>query len=299
MRDHGTTACYVFGPQSGSDSRNGCRCVECRAARAKSERARNQRVEPAYVSAAPARDHIEFLSKEGVGLKRIAEVSGVSHGALWKLVYGINAGPNRKARPPSKRIRKETLDRILAITPADGADGSRVPAGPTLERVARLKAAGVPAVRIAERCGQSRALQIGSQYVTRATYRAVKEMCDELEAGTLVTHRVHRFGTAEIAPEGTATPTTPYLDLDLVERLAEILEDRNSQPWRVHAACRNRPPWIFFPARGDRKTLLAAKKVCSACTVRRECLTANLDRRDGIYGGLSEKERRALRQEAA
>lgn len=43
-------------------------------------------------------------------------------------------------------------------------------------------------------------------------------------------------------------------------------------------------------------TLAAAKKVCSYCPVRAECLDANIDEPDGVFGGTSAKERRGLRK---
>lgn len=295
-REHGTKACYVFG-EWGGDSRNGCRCADCRAAIARYEQKRNAATEPPYVSANQAREHITFLATQGVGLKQIAKVSGVSHGALWKLVYGVPSA----GRAPSKRIRPATAQAILAVSPTDGADGSMVPADRTLENVDRLVAAGVPKARIAERCGQKGpGLQIGSQMVTRRTARAVEAMVAELDAGTLVTVRHGRHGITTIAPaapEDEAATPPAYDDRDKVTlALVELLEERIDQnQWRREAACRGRPSWMFFPARGDVVTLAAAKKICSACFVRDDCLAANLNRRDGVYGGMSARERRALR----
>src|SRR5690606_32073167 len=105
VREHGTYAAYVFGPE-GSDTANGCRCPACRDARRDYEARRKQRAAPPYVSATPAREHIAWLGRHGVGLKRIAEVSGVSHGALWKLVYGRTRADG--TRRTSERIRPET-----------------------------------------------------------------------------------------------------------------------------------------------------------------------------------------------
>lgn len=87
-----------------------------------------------------------------------------------------------------------------------------------------------------------------------------------------------------------------YVSATLVR--AELLEERIDQTWRTQAACRNRPPWMWFPARGDHETMAAAKKVCAACFVRVECLAANLDKKEGVYGGLSARERRTIRSEA-
>ena len=64
--------------------------------------------------------------------------------------------------------------------------------------------------------------------------------------------------------------------------------------WRDRALCAQTDPEIFFPERGESTT--AAKRVCAGCEVRAECLQEALDRgeRFGVWGGLSERERRAL-----
>jgi hypothetical protein len=83
---------------------------------------------------------------------------------------------------------------------------------------------------------------------------------------------------------------------ELLLELAEIVEERREQTWRADAACRNRPTWMWFPARGDRDTLERALKVCRSCFVREQCRAANIDKRDGIYGGLTGAARRELRR---
>jgi WhiB family transcriptional regulator, redox-sensing transcriptional regulator len=59
--------------------------------------------------------------------------------------------------------------------------------------------------------------------------------------------------------------------------------------------CRQTDPEAFFPEKGG--STREAKKVCAGCTVRAECLSYALenDERFGIWGGLSERERRKLR----
>ena len=57
-------------------------------------------------------------------------------------------------------------------------------------------------------------------------------------------------------------------------------------------------PEDFFPEKGG--STREAKKVCRACEVRTECLEYALqhDERFGIWGGLSERERRKLKRQA-
>lgn len=70
--------------------------------------------------------------------------------------------------------------------------------------------------------------------------------------------------------------------------------------WRHRAACRNEDPELFFPIGTSGPALLQveqAKAVCRRCPVSAECLTWAMDRPEeyGIWGGLTEGERRALR----
>ena len=62
-------------------------------------------------------------------------------------------------------------------------------------------------------------------------------------------------------------------------------------------ACNGTDPALFFPARGESTT--EAKRICQGCPVRQECLDYALDHteRFGIWGGLSERERRRARRQ--
>ena len=64
--------------------------------------------------------------------------------------------------------------------------------------------------------------------------------------------------------------------------------------WRERAACRGVELDVFYPERGE--TAEPARQICAACTVRRPCLEYALSNRiaSGIWGGLSERERRPL-----
>ena len=80
--------------------------------------------------------------------------------------------------------------------------------------------------------------------------------------------------------------------LEAARQLARLA----AQPgdWRDSALCAQTDPEIFFPDKGESVT--AAKRVCRSCGVRAECLQEALDRgeRFGVWGGLSERERRTL-----
>lgn len=74
--------------------------------------------------------------------------------------------------------------------------------------------------------------------------------------------------------------------------------------WRHEAACLNEDPELFFPVGNTGPALMQiaeAKKVCRECPVREPCLQWALDagQDHGVWGGMSEDERRALRRRAA
>jgi WhiB family redox-sensing transcriptional regulator len=69
--------------------------------------------------------------------------------------------------------------------------------------------------------------------------------------------------------------------------------------WRDLALCAQTDPEAFFPDKGESPK--PAKRVCARCEVRAECLQHALDcgERFGIWGGLSERERRSLTRRPA
>jgi len=75
-------------------------------------------------------------------------------------------------------------------------------------------------------------------------------------------------------------------------------DDAGEQSWQDRALCAQTDPEAFFPETGG--STREAKRVCRGCEVRAECLEYALehDERFGIWGGLSERERRRLRRQA-
>lgn len=73
----------------------------------------------------------------------------------------------------------------------------------------------------------------------------------------------------------------------------------NDPDWQERAACRETDPEAFFPEKGG--STREAKRICSRCEVKGECLEYALghDERFGIWGGLSERERRRLKRRGA
>lgn len=74
--------------------------------------------------------------------------------------------------------------------------------------------------------------------------------------------------------------------------------------WRHRALCLDEDPDLFFPVGTSGPALLQraqAKSVCARCPVRDECLewalTSGQD--SGVWGGMSEDERRAFKRRSS
>ncbi|WP_017793162.1 WhiB family transcriptional regulator [Leucobacter salsicius] len=77
-----------------------------------------------------------------------------------------------------------------------------------------------------------------------------------------------------------------------------VPQDDDGLAWQADALCAQTDPEAFFPEKGG--STREAKRICDTCEVRSECLGYALenDERFGIWGGLSERERRKLRRDA-
>ena len=86
------------------------------------------------------------------------------------------------------------------------------------------------------------------------------------------------------------------VDLDLADAVDNELPPELA--WQERALCAQTDPEAFFPEKGG--STHEAKRVCMACEVRSECLEYALakDERFGIWGGLSERERRRVKKQA-
>ena len=100
-----------------------------------------------------------------------------------------------------------------------------------------------------------------------------------------------------ILGDGPLTRPEPAADAEILAIFGEV---RESGPlaWQERALCAQTDPEAFFPEKGG--STREAKRVCAACEVREECLAYALanDERFGIWGGLSERERRKLKRRA-
>lgn len=73
----------------------------------------------------------------------------------------------------------------------------------------------------------------------------------------------------------------------------------NGEDWRSRGICAQVGGDTWFPERGG--STKEAKRVCHGCSVKDECLEWALtnDERFGVWGGVSERERRALKHQSA
>ena len=74
--------------------------------------------------------------------------------------------------------------------------------------------------------------------------------------------------------------------------------------WRDQALCRDTDPDLFFPVGTTGMAVVQvdhAKRVCHECTVTDSCLDFALatNQDSGVWGGLSEEERRSIRRQRA
>lgn len=76
-------------------------------------------------------------------------------------------------------------------------------------------------------------------------------------------------------------------------------DDHNPLSWQADALCAQTDPEAFFPEKGG--STRDAKRICASCDVRDRCLSYALqnDERFGIWGGLSERERRKIKRRAS
>jgi WhiB family redox-sensing transcriptional regulator len=84
------------------------------------------------------------------------------------------------------------------------------------------------------------------------------------------------------------------------EATVHIADETAELPgWQDFANCLGVDPDLFFPERGA--STREAKEVCRGCVVREDCLEYALDNGEkfGIWGGMSERERRRLRRQRA
>jgi WhiB family redox-sensing transcriptional regulator len=120
---------------------------------------------------------------------------------------------------------------------------------------------------------------------------------DESERGRIVMAEVSWLSDYVSATERS----TDRLGAGVGQGIAGLMGiglEADAQSWQERALCAETDPEAFFPEKGG--STREAKKICTGCEVKAECLEYALsnDERFGIWGGLSERERRRLRRRA-
>lgn len=90
----------------------------------------------------------------------------------------------------------------------------------------------------------------------------------------------------------------PQLSLvpERIDPFGDDSGDLDEDQWQERALCAQTDPEAFFPEKGG--STREAKRICLGCEVKDACLEYALanDERFGIWGGLSERERRRLKR---
>ena len=96
--------------------------------------------------------------------------------------------------------------------------------------------------------------------------------------------------------------TIPTIGAPAASSLAALVAahraaNRGERRWQENANCLGVDPDLFFPERGA--STREAKEVCRGCIVRAQCPEYALvnSEKFGIWGGMSERERRRIRRQ--
>lgn len=178
QRQHGTNACYRWGPERGTpDWRNGCRCQQCRTAanvyNVQLARRREQGIETLH-DATPAREHLRWLQTQGVGARAVVNATGLRRNTVREIVTG-----------ETKRCRPETIEKILAVGTHRRRPGAPVDAARTWALIEELLEHGFTKTQIAAELGSTAerpALQIRRDTVLQSTADKVVEVHRRLMA---------------------------------------------------------------------------------------------------------------------
>ena len=99
--------------------------------------------------------------------------------------------------------------------------------------------------------------------------------------------------STELSPADLEALELQMLEMETVDLLGDAPE------WQARALCSQTDPEAFFPEKGG--STAPAKRICGRCDVKAECLEYALDNNErfGVWGGLSESERRKLKRRVA
>jgi WhiB family redox-sensing transcriptional regulator len=156
-----------------------------------------------------------------------------------------------------------------------------------------------------ERAPGTEAAEWGTGGDLPAVRRSLEDQADALLGGQPETAEPAGAGSPAWGEEASSSSSDLFSSDPAVLKLWQaaagqygIDEEEGELAWQADALCAQTDPEAFFPEKGG--STRDAKRVCSECPVSEACLDYALakDERFGIWGGLSERERRRLRKRA-
>lgn len=123
----------------------------------------------------------------------------------------------------------------------------------------------------------------------------------------MVTPCLRARNVTALMKENAGAVVAPFTMTPLVNVFTKLTSRKEkviSMDWRSRAACLDKDPELFFPVGNTGPALLQieeAKSVCRRCQVVDTCLQWAIESGQdaGVWGGMSEDERRALKRRAA
>lgn len=145
------------------------------------------------------------------------------------------------------------------------------------------------------------AIDVGTDFTKVRKQASATEMAEMLREGVTLAEVCQAFDLApstirgRLMDAGYASTGKPITTAP--EPATDPPAPREDLSWQDDALCAQTDNETFFPEKGG--STREAKKICGACNVAAECLTHALATNEpfGVWGGLSEHERRKLRAE--
>lgn len=134
---------------------------------------------------------------------------------------------------------------------------------------------------------------------TRSTIGKIEQyfgVVAEPEADVCVPRRIARPAMKQTVHIRVSNDESQPQPIGLLASLEDLEDVETPAQWQDRALCAQVDSEMFFPEKGG--STREAKSVCARCEVKDECLSYALENgeRFGIWGGLSERERRRLQR---
>lgn len=264
-----------------------------------------------HVAAAENQPLAEQMTPEEVSarLKSLGKAIMSRERLVMSLQEQVDIDPKFVATPPIAEVRSQ-IDafkaQIMQLNPNLDLE-VLPPTAPSLIDVIRTSGT----VREVKKTDAEKAtLQEQSARIVRERQAADKEKTDARRAASLVEAEKRRsqikdaqsvrqsmsMNTSAKQPAATAAELAKHRQATSGESESD---DDDLLAWQNQALCAQTDPEAFFPEKGG--STRDAKRICVGCEVKQECLEYAVmqDERFGIWGGLSERERRRLKRKAS